>query len=313
MKINKFFRVLSGLLSLIFAIVLLAVTAVAVLPQFGIDLAEVEFISNLGIGNILDGLKSGIESTTREITSLVEFMAGLGDYAQLAVVGAIFALPALLLIIEAIIMFTRQKRGKGKYVFAFILAFIGLALFTAGSEYFIDHLYGPMLLALDLLSDEVLLYCRIGIGAFAGLMFLLLLLSVVGKKPKEVQPAADAAASETHEEVTETPAQNQEVQPMQPWGEVAKPEPIRETTQNNSGMSWDEQYTAAAGAQQEYVPEDAKRTTSDVLEYTYRTPTEDLSETTVKKLHTLRSLLNAHAITETEYNALVDRYLNPHR
>ena len=312
MKINKFFRVLSGIFSLIFAIVLLAVTAVAVLPQFGIDLAEVEFISNLGIGDILNSLRDGIDSTTREITSLVEFVAGLGDYAQLAVVGAIFALPALLLIIEAIIMFTRQKRGKGKYVFAFILGFIGLALFAAGSEYFIDHLYGPLLLVLDLLSDEIVMYCRIGIGAFAGLMILFMLLSVVGKKPKETQPVAEAEASETPAEVTETPAQSEEVRPAQTWGEVSEPQPTRATAQNNSGMSWDEQYTAAAGAQQEYVPEDAKRTTSDVLEHTYR-PTEELSDNTVKKLHTLRSLLNAHAITETEYNALVDRYLNPKR
>lgn len=319
MKTGKFFRIVSAMLAFIFALALLAISVLTILPIFGINLLQIE---------ILDNLCAGIASTVSEL----EFLSSLGDYAQLVFVIAVFLLPALLLLSASIMLFTRRKKGrsKAKHVFAAILAILGIAIFTTAIEMYTTNLFG----------EDLSLIVRIAVAVFAVLMIAFLVLALSGKKSKKAQkeaatgdtakkpeqgktvtaakaqesaPAvapAQPVKSQTVEPVQTVKPQTVEPQSVEREEQIAQQEPAKKPVPESP--LWDDYFTkplTTQSAQEEYIPDDRKRTVSDIVEYTYRKRTDNLSESNVQKLRTLRSLLDSEAITKDEYIALVDKYL----
>lgn len=336
MKLGKFFRVVSAMFAFLLALALLVISLLTILHLFDVNFIESE---------ILDNFFTGVETTTAEL----KFLDSLETYAPLVFTLIVFLLPALLLLFAGIILMTKMHRSKAKYVFAAILAILGIGVFTGIVELYADNMFGT----------DLVLIARLAVGAYAALTILFLVLSLLGKKPKKAAAKAttapaekQAAAAQEETQVVETPEPLvQTVEPIQtvetasgaeqqnatpaPNTEpaqkvvVATVEPMKtaetyaaETPKEQpkrlvpESPLWDTPFTTPASTQsdpQEYIPDERKRTVSDIVEYTYRKKTDNLSESNVKKLRTLRSLLDSGAISKDEYIALVDRYLQENK
>lgn len=330
MKSGKFFRVLAALLSIIIAVALLAVGVLAILSYYEVELPLPEI-------ELLDNLNAGIPVAATNLVLQLEFLSSLSDYATVVFVGAVFALPALLLIFAGAIMFTKQKRSKGKYVFAAILAILGIGIFTAAIELYADNLF----------VESLLLTCRIAVAGMAVLLIALLVLSLLGKGKKkgEVAENSESEASpkskkkgkkSSDKQLPEAEAETvvavpQETEPVVEYTqpietiapqtvepiEYAQPQPVEPTYEQVAPQPapqvepepafWDRADRRYAD---EFVPNERKSTVSDIVQNTYRKQTDNISVGNVKKLHTLRSLLDAGALSKDEYIALVDKYLH---
>lgn len=283
MKDCKFLRILNALLALFATIILFAVTIVTALPLFGIDAIEIS-----------TQLADGVKTAVAQIPFLSSLDAKIGS---LIFVGVTFALPFVLLLIATLVLFSKPKKSAAKYVFASIVTIIAVVIFCGIVELFCAALLGEASLAARLSVAGVL-------ALYALLSALLIVLlhkrnkvldeteeqtetvptDVAEGVPSEQDDDLDVAAEQIAEAMSEVVATSQEVE------EEPKPQEKIEITPAN-----------------EYVPVD-RDSISEIVEHTYGNKVE-VKTVNMKKIHTVRSLLDAGVISKDEYIALVDAYL----
>lgn len=284
MKDCKFLRILNALLALFGTIVLFALSVVTALPLLGIT-----------VTGIVAQLADGINTAVAQIPFLSSLDAKIGS---LIFVCVTFALPFVLLLVATLVLFSKPKKSVAKYVFASVVTIIAVVIFCGIAEVFCKALLG-----------EASLAARLSVAGVLALYALLsaLLIVLLHKKNKTVEEVAeeqpetvptdvaegvpseqdddlDVAAEQIAEAMSEVVATTPEVE------EEPKPQEKVEITPAN-----------------EYVPVD-RDSISEIVEHTYGNKVE-VKTVNMKKIHTVRSLLDAGVISKDEYIALVDAYL----
>lgn len=280
MKARRTFQIASAMLALIYAVVLIAVTVMILLPLFGC--------------NIMEPFNDWAQKIDANIVSKVSFLPQDGPWGGVAVAAVMLFLPAILMFFAMLILFTKPHNGKqGFHIFGSILGLLGILLFVVLVE----------LCAADLFGDKKITF-MIACGAAGVFLILFLLLGMILKdKNKQV-----AETEQTNDSVSDAPVLQADVAADTTihtdttdriW--VAEPE--------STPYVVNEEQTPATNAQPaEYVPDDTK-TVRDIVDRTYGAPLENISAKNLEKIQTLRSLLDANAITKDEYIALVNSYL----
>lgn len=282
MKDCKFLRILNALLALFATIILFAVAVVTALPLFGINAIGIS-------AQLTDGVKTAVAQ--------IPFLSGLdAKIGSLIFVGVTFALPFALLLIATLVLFSKPKKSAAKYVFASVVTLIAVVIFCGIVELFCAELLGEASLAARLSVA--------GVYALYTLLSALLIVllhkknkAVIAEEQTETEPTdvaegvpteqdddLDVAAEQIAEAMSEVVATAQEVE------EEPKPQEKVEITPAN-----------------EYVPVD-RDSISEIVEHTYGNKVE-VKTVNMKKIHTVRSLLDAGVISKDEYIALVDAYL----
>lgn len=279
MKARRTFQIASAMLALIYAIVLLAVTVMILLPIFGCK--------------IMEPFNDWAQKISGNIVPKVSFLPQDGPWGGTVVTAVMLLLPAIFLFFAMLILFSKPHNGKqGFHNFGSILGLLGILTFVVLIE----------LCAADLFGDKKLTF-MIACGAASAFLILFLLLALILKDKKK----AVAETEQTNESLSEVPALEANVAADTTvhidttdriW--VAEPE----NTPHEIAMEKSTDDLQAT----EYVPDDTK-TVRDIVDRTYGAPLENISSKNLEKIQTLRSLLEANAITKDEYIALVNSYL----
>lgn len=281
MKARRTFQIASAMLALIYAIVLLAVTVLILLPTFGV--------------NIMEPFNTWAQNISDNVVAKVGFLPQDGPWGGTVVVAVMLFLPAIFLFLAMLILFSKPHGDKqGFHNFAAVLGVLGTLIFAVLIELCAGSIFG----------DKKLTY-MIACGAASVFLILFLLLAMILKAPKKTveeptEQAADATSEQTPvfdaEYATDTVVHTDTNDRI--W--VAEPEVMPQDTQIEPNTT--DTQTA------EYVPDDTK-TVRDIVDRTYGAPLENISSKNLEKIQTLRSLLEANAITKDEYIALVNSYL----
>ncbi len=324
MKTRRFFQATSAVLALILSIVLLAVSLLTLLPV----LTDTQIVGGF-IGNLINQISVAVAE--------IDFLQFGSWYNEIIYNVVSYLLPALLLLIAAIVLFSKPKKSQGKYIFADILALLGLVIFTVLVEIAADTLFG---------ADSLM--WRLILGAYALILIVCIILSLAlghpkkekknkgkkGKKDSETAATEEQSVQQTNEvqpmltqtevQPTATPVQQQQPVYQQPaqqqpaYQPVQQPvyqqpvyqQPVQQPVQQQPTVAQQPQPTVAAQpVESRYVPEQMQ-TVSSVSESTYGRSSETISTDNFKKIETLRSLRDARAISDEEYTALVDAYLH---
>jgi len=280
MKARRTFQIASAMLALIYAIVLLAVTVMLLLPIFG--------------RNIMEPFNGWAQNISGNLVSKVNFLPQDGPWGGTVIVAVMFFLPAVFLFLAMLILFSKPHNGKqGFHNFGSVLGLLGILLFGVLIELCASNIFG----------DKKITY-MIACGVASVFLVLFLLLGMILKSKKK---SVEATEQTSEPASADTPVWNAEDAADATvhtdtndriW--VAEPEVVPQETQT--------QPTTADTQTAEYVPDDTK-TVRDIVDRTYGAPLENISSKNLEKIQTLRSLLEANAITKDEYIALVNSYL----
>lgn len=293
MRTRRLFQVASAMLAILFAIALFAVSVLAMLPFFGTEMKG--FAQTLG---------QGIEKVVSEISFLQGMENSLGEI--LFVMVTMFV-PALLLLMASLILFSKPYKSQGKYAFAAIIAILGILVFAVIFEMYAKKIFG-----------DAAITWMIGIGAGVVLLLFLLVMSLVCKAPKATTETADTAEAAPTNETEQAPTQaatvadnTARVEQVTPQViEVRVVEPVQtHEPKANTAPETTATVEKSAPIATDYVPNE-HNTVTEIMENTYGKRSEELSPENLKKIRKLRGLLDSKAITEQEYIALVDAYLN---
>ena len=272
MKTCKFLRITTAILAILLAVFLLAISVLTVLP----------FVSATEVLGILAQMENGIITIVSELT----FLQALGSNAGAIVFVAVtFFLPSVLLLVASAILISKQKNGRGKYVFASIVTILGTAVFAVIFEIFAEKLLG-----------ESALLGRIAIGVVLAISVLFGILTSVCKT-KQTTVVYAPVDGETTEQTT-----NSETEPLTSEDSEILPENEQEEPKQETIVP----------PVTEYIPENCN-SVSDIVEHTYGNKVETVSAVNLKKIETARSLLDANVISKDEYIALVDAYLKDNK
>ncbi|MCM1289686.1 MAG: hypothetical protein NC132_04170 [Corallococcus sp.] len=277
MRARRTFQIASAMLALIYAVVLLATTVMLLLPIFG--------------SNMFEPFNGWGHNVSNNIVPKVSFLPQDGPWGGVLVVAVMFLVPAILMFLAMLVLFSKPYKGKqGFHNFACILGILGILTFAVLVE----------MCAKDIFGDKQITF-MIALGVASAFLLLFLILGLVLKDKKKVAktteqpipPVSNVPAYEIADAAADTTVHNDTNDRI--W--VAEPE-IKPTVDE----------PAAESKTSEYVPDDTK-SVRDILDRTYGSSTENVSSNNMKKIQTLRSLLDANAITKDEYIALVNSYL----
>lgn len=278
MKNCKALRIATGLLTLIVAIALLSVAVLTALP-FAVGATVLGFIEQL---------QNGVSAFVDNVPLLGNLPQNVGELLFLAI-G--FALPAILWLIASFTLFSKQKKGRGKYVFAAIITLIAAVEFAVVAE-----------MTYEAFFDEMQIVARIAAAAVYALIALLATLLLVGlanAKKCQQQPIEEVCKQEI-EQVAEETEQLEQVEAEQT---VATTQVETQQTEQPLSQNKSEEVSPAT----EYVPVDM-HSVSEIVEDTYGNNVT-VKGINMKKIEAARSLLDAGIISKDEYIALVDAYL----
>ena len=256
----------------------------------------------------------GVERAESAPTELAEFASnfhkGLDKIAEKLSVPAFvvptvaFGAPALLLLLAAILILTKNKGKDTKNVVGCMFALIGVIIVTAFVAVFAVELLGE--------SNKLVAW-----GACGGVLIVFVIFGecALGVKAKQAQtPVAVNEADETAENELdkvshEISEREQELEREQDENRTFTPvllTPPQQLVlrQQEEYVEQEEPTTPAT----QYVPH-ASVTIRDVVENTYGKENSELTSETIKKINKVRALFEANAITEEEYIKLIKKYL----
>ena len=278
MKARRTFQIAAAMLTMIFAVVLLASAIMVILPIVG--------------NKSLAPFQEWGENIRDNVVPKLSFLPQTGIWGGVTVVLVMLLLPSILFIFTTLLLFPRVKNGKnGSHSFGCFLGILGTLIFAIPAEVFASKIFG----------DKKYTY-MIVFGMCAAFLLLFLILGMLKDKKKKAVKAAepkeqtttDTLVGETADEEIDTTVHtdtNDRIWVAEPESTPQEIEEVPEEQQTNK-----------------YVPDDT-RSVSDVMNTTYGAPIEDVGTDNMKKIQTVRSLLDANAITKEEYIALVNAYL----
>lgn len=274
MKNCKALRIATGLLTLIAAIALLSVAVLTALP----------FAVGATLLGFFEQLQKGVSAFVNNIPQLSSLPQNVGELLFLAI-G--YALPAVLWLVASLTLFSKQKRGRGKYVFAAILTLIAAVWFAIVAE-----------MTCETFFDEMQIVARIAAAAVYALIALLAALLLVGlANTRKRQQSVDTDCEQEAEKIAEETEQVEQVETEQT---VA-------TTQTETEQPLPQNKAEEVSPATEYVPVDM-HSVSEIVEDTYGNNVT-IKGINMKKIEAAHSLLDAGIISKDEYIALVDAYL----
>ncbi len=274
MKNCKALRIATGLLTLIAAIALLSVAILTALP----------FAVGATLLGFFEQLQNGVSAFVDSLPPLSNLPQNVGELLFLAI-G--LALPAILWLVASLTLFSKQKKGRGKYVFAAIITLIAAVWFAIVAEMTCETFFGEMQIVARIVAAAI--------GALIALLAALLLVGLAHAKKREPQPAIETCEEEQTAE-TETDEQVETEQTVATT--QTEPTAEQQVPQNKA-----EEISPAT----EYVPVDM-HSVSEIVEDTYGNNVT-VKGINMKKIEAARSLLDAGIISKDEYIALVDAYL----
>lgn len=275
MKNCKALRIATGLLTLIAAIALLSVAILTALP----------FAVGATLLGFFEQLQNGVSAFVDNLPPLSNLPQNVGELLFLAI-G--LALPAILWLVASLTLFSKQKKGRGKYVFAAIITLIAAVWFAIVAEMTCETFFGEMQIVARIVAAAI--------GALIALFAALLLVGLANAKkqaPKQAIETCEEAEQTAETELAEQVEAEQTVTTTQ----------TETTAEQQMPQNKAEEISPAT----EYVPVDM-HSVSEIVEDTYGNNVT-VKAINMKKIEAARSLLDAGIISKDEYIALVDAYL----
>lgn len=177
MKARRSMQIAVGVVALVAALAVVVITLLFAATLLFPNLFET---ANFTSGVFIDGFKTTADSLN---------MANI--YYLLPILA--YGLPALLLIIGALLLFSQYKGKQGKYIGGNVVVLVGMTILCAYSIIFAKDLLG---------ANALILQC-----SAAGLLALTVLFVGLALGLKVAQPSTDETPAETEEQPTEVAAE----------------------------------------------------------------------------------------------------------
>lgn len=177
MKARRSMQIAVGVVALVAALAVVVITLLFAATLLFPNLFET---ANFTSGVFIDGFKTTAENLN---------MANI--YYLLPILA--YGLPALLLIIGALLLFSQYKGKQSKYIGGNVVVLVGMTILCAYSIIFAKDLLG---------ANALILQC-----SAAGLLALTVLFVGLALGLKVTQPSAEEAPAETEEQPTEIAAE----------------------------------------------------------------------------------------------------------
>ena len=280
MNARRTFQIASGMLALIYSIAMLAAAVMVIIPIFDSKMFEP-----------FNGWAHTLRDT---VVPKLSFLPQEGPWGGVIVAAVMFGLPGLLLFFAMLALFRKSKNGKqGLHTFGSLLGLLGILIFGASVG------MCAIMKDINLFGEDKLTYLII-VGAACVFMLLLLILSMAkfgkNKNADQAEQPADVAPNPQMTETVANTTANTETN-QTGWNPYGTPQ-----------QNYAQEPAQTPITEYDYSIYDSK-TVRDIVDRTYGASSENVGSNNMKKIQTLRSLLDAGAITKDEYIALVNAYL----